>query len=86
MDEGPYGGDEPIGIPDGVPREEFYFGAYRQFVASQARFPNARQLSRALHDGLGVTNADGVSCSEKYLRTYMREFRERYNTEMGLAG
>ncbi|MFC4496575.1 DUF2637 domain-containing protein [Streptomyces ovatisporus] len=77
---------EPVGIPDGVPRDEFYFNAYRQFVASQASFPNARQLSRALHEAHGVTNADGSLLSESYLRTYMREFRERYNTEMGLAG
>ncbi|SCK55738.1 Protein of unknown function [Streptomyces sp. WMMB 714] len=77
---------EPVGIPDGVPRDEFYFNAYRQFVASQASFPNARQLSRALHERHGVTNADGSLLSESYLRSYMREFRERYNTEMGLAG
>ena len=82
------GSDEadPVGIPDGVPRDEFYFLAYRQFVAAQAGFPNARQLSRALHERHGVTNADGSLLSESYLRNYMREFRERYNTEMGLAG
>ncbi|WP_443732551.1 DUF2637 domain-containing protein [Streptomyces marispadix] len=77
---------EPVGIPDGVPREEFYFSAYREFAASNADFPNARQLSRALHERHGVTNADGSLLSEAYLRTYMREFKERYNTEMGLAG
>jgi hypothetical protein len=77
---------EPVGIPDGVPRDEFYFLAYRQFVAAQASFPNARQLSRSLHEGHGVTNADGSLLSEGYLRNYMREFKERYNTEMGLAG
>ncbi|WP_309237797.1 DUF2637 domain-containing protein [Streptomyces albidus (ex Kaewkla and Franco 2022)] len=77
---------EPVGIPDGVPRDEFYFLAYRQFVAAQASFPNARQLSRALHERHGVTNADGSLLSEAYLRNYMREFKERYNTEMGLAG
>ncbi|HWM39712.1 MAG TPA: DUF2637 domain-containing protein [Streptomyces sp.] len=82
------GSDEadPVGIPDGVPRDEFYFLAYRQFVAAQAGFPNARQLSRALHERHGVTNSDGSLLSEGYLRNYMREFRERYNTEMGLAG
>lgn len=77
---------EPVGVPDGVPREEFYFQAYREFVAAHAGFPNARQLSRTLHERHGVTNADGTLLSEGYLRSYMREFRERYNTEMGLAG
>ncbi|WP_425576050.1 DUF2637 domain-containing protein [Streptomyces axinellae] len=85
-DEGPYGGGELLGIPDGVPREEVYFESYRQFVASHGAFPTARQLSRTLHDSLGVMTSDGGLLSEGYLRTYMREFRERYNTEMGLAG
>ncbi|MGH3311365.1 MAG: DUF2637 domain-containing protein [Streptomyces sp.] len=81
-----YDDADPVGIPDGVPREEFYFLVYRQFVAAQASFPTARQLSRDLHDGHGVTNSDGSLLSENYLRGYMREFKERYNTEMGLAG
>jgi hypothetical protein len=77
---------DPVGIPDGVARDEFYFNAYRQFVASQSDFPNARQLSRTLHERHGVTNADGSLLSESYLRNYMREFKERYRTEAGLAG
>lgn len=80
------GDADPVGIPDGVPREEYYFQAYREFVAAHAGFPNARQLSRTLHERHGVTNSDGTLLSEGYLRSYMREFRERYNTEMGLAG
>jgi hypothetical protein len=77
---------DPVGIPDGVARDEFYFLAYRQFVASQSDFPNARQLSRTLHERHGVTNSDGSLLSESYLRNYMREFKERYKTEAGLAG
>ncbi|MBO8196316.1 hypothetical protein ITI46_32445 [Streptomyces oryzae] len=79
-------GDEPINIPDGVPREEFYFSAYRQYVASHGQFPTARQLARALNEGHGITTADGSLLSETYLGGYMREFKDRYNTEMGLAG
>ncbi|WP_307805608.1 DUF2637 domain-containing protein [Streptomyces spirodelae] len=79
-------GDEPVGIPDGVPREEFYFSAYRQYVAAHGQFPTARQLSRDLYEGHGITTADGSLLSETYLGGYMREFRDRYNTEMGLAG
>jgi hypothetical protein len=33
-----------------------------------------------------VTRADGSLLAESYLRGFLREFRERYNTEMGLAG
>lgn len=80
------GDADPVGIPDGVPREEVYFAAYREYVAMQGTFPNARELSRTLNERHGITNADGSLLSEAYLRTYMREFKERYNTEMGLAG
>ncbi|MEV6318792.1 DUF2637 domain-containing protein [Streptomyces sp. NPDC051776] len=82
----PEAGDDPIGFPDGVPREEVYFEAYRGFIAEQGSRPTARQLSRALNDRFGVTNSDGSLLSESYLRTYMREFRDRYNAEMGMAG
>ncbi|MDT0380717.1 DUF2637 domain-containing protein [Streptomyces sp. DSM 42041] len=80
-----YGGDEPIGVPDGVPREEMYFEAYRQYIAAHGSRPSARDLSRALHDGFGVTNVDGNLLSEPYLRAYLREFRERYSSEMGIS-
>ena len=76
----------PVGIPDGVPREEFYFLAYRELVASRGEFPTARQLSRALAERHGVTDAGGSLLGEAYLRPYLREFKDRYSTEMGLAG
>ncbi|MFG2195504.1 DUF2637 domain-containing protein [Streptomyces sp. NPDC048639] len=82
----PEAGDDPVGLPDGVPREEVYFEAYRGFIAEQGSRPTARQLSRALNDRFGVTNSDGSLLSESYLRAYMREFRDRYNAEMGMAG
>lgn len=78
--------DQPVGIPDGVAREEVYFRAYRDYAAAHSSFPTARQLSRALHESFGVTHSDGNLLGEAYLRTYLRELRERYNTEMGLAG
>ncbi|OEV07571.1 hypothetical protein AN220_33920, partial [Streptomyces nanshensis] len=78
--------DEPVGIPDGVPRDEFYFAVYRQYVATHSNRPTARQLSRALYEGHGVTTAEGNLLGETYLGGYLREFKERYNTEMGLAG
>ncbi|MDF4254133.1 DUF2637 domain-containing protein [Streptomyces sp. WMMB303] len=79
-------GSEPVGIPDGVPRDEFYFAVYRQYVAAHGNRPTARQLSRALYEGHGVTTAEGTLLGETYLGGYLREFKERYNTEMGLAG
>ncbi|MEU3189856.1 DUF2637 domain-containing protein [Streptomyces sp. NPDC006992] len=79
-------GNEPVNIPDGVPRDEFYFAVYRQYVAERGDRPTARQLSRALFEGHGVTTAEGNLLGETYLGGYLREFKERYNTEMGLAG
>ncbi|MEU6084699.1 DUF2637 domain-containing protein [Streptomyces sp. NPDC047108] len=79
-------GNDPVGIPDGMPREDMYFAAYRAFAAEQSAFPTARQLARVLNDRFGVTNSDGSLLSESYLRTYMREFRDRYKAEMGMAG
>ncbi|MET7637099.1 DUF2637 domain-containing protein [Streptomyces sp. NPDC005438] len=76
----------PVGIPDGVAREEVYFEAFRQFAAGRGDFPNARQLSRTLEESFGITNADGSLLSEPYLREYVREFRNRYRSEMGMAG
>ncbi|NSC23218.1 DUF2637 domain-containing protein [Streptomyces albus subsp. chlorinus] len=81
-----YAGDEPVGIPDGVPREEVYFEAYRQYVATHSAFPGSAELARTLRERMGVATADGTPLSEAYLDTYMREFRDRYNIEMGLAG
>ncbi|WP_367124479.1 DUF2637 domain-containing protein [Streptomyces phytohabitans] len=77
---------EPVGIPDGVTREDFYFQAYRDYAAARSDFPNARQLAIALNESHGVTDAHGNLLSEAYLRTYLHEIRERYRTEMGMAG
>jgi len=77
---------EPVGIPDGVPREDVYYAAYQRFIAEQGTRPTARQLARALHERDGVMYADGSLLTEAYLRDYLREFKHRYNAEMGLAG
>jgi hypothetical protein len=84
--EGEDAGSEPVGLPEDVPREDFYFAAYREFAAADGGFPTARQLSRALYERHGVMQSDGSLLSERYLRGYLREFRERYNAEMGVAG
>ncbi|WP_129841195.1 DUF2637 domain-containing protein [Streptomyces sp. RFCAC02] len=62
---------------------EAYYGAYRQYVLEQGHFPNARQLSRFLHERFGTTDADGALLSEQYLREFTRGFKERYNADLG---
>ncbi|MEE1940400.1 DUF2637 domain-containing protein [Streptomyces sp. TRM 70361] len=76
----------PLGIPDGALYTDVYYRAYRDFVAEHGGRPNARQLARVLHDEHGVTNAEGGLLSESHLRMYLRDFKDRYNDEMGLGG
>ncbi|MBB1257444.1 DUF2637 domain-containing protein [Streptomyces sp. OF8] len=77
---------DPVGIPDGVPREEVYFAAYRRFIAERGNRPSAPQLSRALQKWHGVTDRDGSPLDDAYLHSYLRELRDRYNAEMGVSG
>jgi hypothetical protein len=63
-----------------------YFAAYRELIAERGSRPTARQLSRALSDRHGITNRDGSFLRENYLLPHMRELRDRYETEMGVAG
>ncbi|WP_410540291.1 DUF2637 domain-containing protein [Streptomyces sp. KL2] len=76
----------PTGMPSGTQYTEVYYHAFREFMAEHGRRPNARELARALHEHHNVTDADGSLLSEGHLRPYLREFRERYNDEMGLGG
>ncbi len=77
--------DEVVGLPDGVPYDDALFGFYRQFVLDEGRFPSPRPFGRYLRDVHGVQYADGTALSERYLRTYLPELRERYNQGMGTA-
>ncbi len=77
---------EPLGVPDDISHTDAYFAAYRQYALEHGLFPNARQLARFLNERFNVTASDGSLLSEQYLREYLRGFRERYNTEMGMAG
>ncbi|WP_031511301.1 DUF2637 domain-containing protein, partial [Streptomyces megasporus] len=76
----------PVGIPDGMVYTEVYYRAYQQYIAVHGDRPNARQLAKVLYDEHGVTNAEGGLLSEGHLRMYLRDFKHRYNAEMGLAG
>ncbi|MEO3767118.1 DUF2637 domain-containing protein [Streptomyces sp. B5E4] len=76
---------EVLGLPDGVPYDDALFGFYRQYVLDEGRFPSPRPFARYLRDVHGVQHADGRALSERYLRTYLPELRERYNQGMGTA-
>ncbi|MFH0242953.1 DUF2637 domain-containing protein [Streptomyces sp. HK10] len=76
----------PTGMPSGTQYTEVYYLAFREYMAEHGRRPNARELARALHERHNVTDADGSLLSEGHLRPYLREFRERYNDEMGMGG
>ncbi|PJE95605.1 hypothetical protein CUT44_22710 [Streptomyces carminius] len=76
----------PLGIPDGALYTDVYYRAYQQYIADHGDRPNARQLARVLYDEHGVTNAEGGLLSESHLRLYLRDFKDRYNAEMGLGG
>ncbi|GAA3876770.1 DUF2637 domain-containing protein [Streptomyces sedi] len=75
-------GQDGYSAEDGPPSDAFY-DAYRQYILEQGDFPNARQLSRFLHERFSITDGDGTLLSEQYLRPYTRGFRERYSAEMG---
>ncbi|SOD66499.1 Protein of unknown function [Streptomyces zhaozhouensis] len=68
---------------EGGPPSDAFYDAYRQYIVEQGDFPNARQLSRFLHERFAITDTDGTLLSEQYLRAYTRGFRERYSAEMG---
>ncbi|HCA85549.1 MAG TPA: hypothetical protein DEQ61_08655, partial [Streptomyces sp.] len=77
--------DEPLsatGLPDDMSREEAYYGAFRRYVAERGDFPNARQFGLYLMDLYGVLGRTGGPLSERSLRGYLRDFRQRYSNEM----
>ncbi|MFI9359279.1 DUF2637 domain-containing protein [Streptomyces lydicus] len=69
-------------LPDDVPRDEAYYGAYREYIAKKNDFPDTRQFARYLLDFHGVTGRDGGPLTENYLRTFVRDFRARFRMEM----
>ncbi|AXG78461.1 DUF2637 domain-containing protein [Streptomyces paludis] len=69
-------------LPDGVTREEAYFSAFRKYISENGDFPNARQFALYLMDLYGITGRNGGPLSENSLRTYLRNFKERYTAEM----
>ncbi|MCI0384081.1 DUF2637 domain-containing protein [Streptomyces sp. CNQ085] len=74
--------DEPVGIPDGTPREDAYYRAYHRYIVEKSDFPNPHQLALTLLDE-GIKDANGGPLSESYLRPYVHEFKDRYRTGLG---
>ncbi|NGN69809.1 hypothetical protein G5C51_38715, partial [Streptomyces sp. A7024] len=75
------GADVRGSLPDDIPREDAYYGAFLRYVQEKADFPNARQFGLYLLDHYGVGGRTGGPLTEGYLRGYVREFRQRYNEE-----
>ena len=65
-----------LDLPDGVPTDEAYFAAYRQYVREHSDFPNARQFARYLHNFYG-----GTAPEERELVTTIRDMRYRFTSE-----
>ncbi len=78
-------GPAATALPDDIPREEAYYGAFRQYVAEKNDFPDPRQFARYLQTVYGVTGREGGPLSENYLRTFVRDFRQRFREEMETA-
>ncbi|GHJ34791.1 DUF2637 domain-containing protein [Streptomyces sp. TS71-3] len=78
------GGEEPqpVGLPDGLSRDEAYFQAFRKYVGEHMDFPNARQFGLYLQDLYGIVGQSGGPLTERTLRPYVREFRERYQQNL----
>ncbi|MBN3932767.1 DUF2637 domain-containing protein [Streptomyces verrucosisporus] len=74
--------DEPVGIPDGMPREDAYYRAYHKYIVEKSDFPNPHQLALTLLNE-GIKDANGGPLSESYLRPYVHEFKDRYRTGLG---
>ncbi|WEV29762.1 DUF2637 domain-containing protein [Streptomyces sp. 71268] len=69
-------------LPEDVPRDEAFYGAFRRFVTEHGAFPDSRQFSRYLLDHYGIAGVGGGPMPAHGLRREIRELRERYRMEM----
>ncbi|MEV0604698.1 hypothetical protein AB0I82_36115, partial [Streptomyces sp. NPDC050315] len=71
-------------LPEGLSRDEQFYVAFRSYMAEKdGTFPDPHQFARYLLNTYNVTGKDGTGpLSENYLRTYVREFRQRFRMEM----
>ncbi|MEU8822010.1 DUF2637 domain-containing protein [Streptomyces sp. NPDC048636] len=64
-------------LPDDVPREEVFYGAFRQYLADNGMFPSAFQFGQRLRETYGVTELNNNE-----LGAYVNDFKDRYRMEM----
>ncbi|MFC9430382.1 DUF2637 domain-containing protein [Streptomyces sp. NPDC056987] len=75
--------DQPVsGLPDDMSREEAFFSAFRKYTNEYGGFPNARQFAIYLMDLYGITGRGGNPLSENSLKTYLKDFGLRYQSEL----
>ncbi|MDW6060862.1 hypothetical protein SAZ11_26135 [Streptomyces sp. FXJ1.4098] len=67
----------PANLPDDMPRDEAYYGAFHQHVTNNGKFPSPFQFGRLLRERYGVTDL-----SDGDIRQHLEECKERYRLEM----
>ncbi|GAA2357668.1 hypothetical protein GCM10010246_53990 [Streptomyces cuspidosporus] len=67
----------PANLPEDMPRDEAYYGAFRQHVTNHGRFPSPYQFGRLLREGYGITDL-----GEAEVRRHLDDCKERYKLEM----
>ncbi|MBB0245820.1 hypothetical protein FNQ90_17330 [Streptomyces alkaliphilus] len=77
--------ERPVGIPAGMTPDQAFYEAFRKYANERNGFPNARQLSRYLHEQSKISNTDGGLLTEGFLRAYLPEMKQRYRAEMGIG-
>ncbi|MEV6108464.1 DUF2637 domain-containing protein [Streptomyces sp. NPDC051940] len=73
--------DRTGSLPDDLPIEDAYYGAFLACTGEKGDYPTARQFAIYLHDHHGVTGPAGGPLSESSLLAYVREFRRRHREE-----
>ncbi|MGY0059592.1 DUF2637 domain-containing protein [Streptomyces sp. LZ34] len=83
-DHEPFGEPEPseavgplANLPDDMPRDEAYYGAFHQHVTNNGKFPSPFQFGRLLREKYGITDL-----SDGDVRQQWEECKERYRLEM----
>ncbi|MBL1102430.1 DUF2637 domain-containing protein [Streptomyces coffeae] len=63
-------------LPEDIPRDEVFYGAFRQYTADNGMFPSAYQFGQRLRETYGVSEL-----SNNELAAYIKDFKERMQSE-----
>ncbi|WP_431776740.1 DUF2637 domain-containing protein [Streptomyces cucumeris] len=66
----------PAQLPDDVPQDEVFYGAFRQYTADNRRFPSAFQFGQLLRETYGISELNNND-----LMAYIKDFKERMQAE-----